>query len=261
MDFVNLNEILVLVLIFVPLEMLLPARPNQRRFRRGWFNDVVYLLGNGIVIRFGFILLIGSLVAWWGPVPTDGFVSRQPLWLQIIGAIVVADAGFYAVHRMFHAVPWLWRFHSVHHSIEELDWLAAHRVHPADQIIHSSASYLPLFLLGFPAEAIGVHAVLYFVHSHLIHSNVRVGFGPFGYIVASPQFHHWHHANHPEAHDRNFAPTLVWLDRLFGTLHVPAHMPTRYGTDDPVPTDYLRQMVYPLMRQRPVPVVAEVSAP
>lgn len=257
MNLIDVRAILVLVLIFVPLELLLPARPEQRTFRRHWLNDVVYLLANGIVIRVGFVLLVGGFVAWWGPVASTGFVARQPLWLQVIGAVAVADAGFYAVHRLFHAVPWLWRFHSVHHSIEELDWLAAHRVHPADQIVHSAASYLPLFMLGFPVEAIAAHGIIYLVQSHLIHSNVRIGFGPLRHVVASPQFHHWHHSNHPEARDRNFAPSLTWLDRLFGTLHLPDHVPTRYGTDDAVPPDYLRQLVWPLMRQRPVATTAE----
>ena len=56
-------------------------------------------------------------------------VARQPYWIQVIEAVILADLGFYVAHRLFHGVPWLWRFHAIHHSIQELDWLASVRVH------------------------------------------------------------------------------------------------------------------------------------
>ncbi|WP_246672129.1 MULTISPECIES: sterol desaturase family protein [unclassified Mesorhizobium] len=86
------------------------------------------------------------------PEALSATVQSQPLWLQAIEALIIADIGFYLAHRAFHAVPFLWRFHAIHHSIEEMDWLAAHRVHPVDQILTKSASFLPLFALGFQAR-------------------------------------------------------------------------------------------------------------
>jgi sterol desaturase/sphingolipid hydroxylase (fatty acid hydroxylase superfamily) len=154
--------------------------------------------------------------------------------------------GFYLVHRAFHKVPWLWRFHAVHHSIEEMDWLAAHRVHPIDQILTKGASLIPIFALGFASEPMFLFAVMYRWQALLIHSNVRIGFGPLRWIFASPQFHHWHHANHREAFDTNFAGQLSLLDLLFGTMHLPGReTPRLYGTDDPVPGDYVGQLAYP----------------
>ncbi len=252
---IDFRQILVLVLIFVPLQLLLPLRPDQRIFRKHWLNDTVYLLGNGLIIRAGVVVALGVLLATVQPlVPAaiTGFVGGQPLWLQAIGAIVVADIGFYAHHRLFHAVPFLWRFHAVHHSIEELDWLAAHRVHPVDQIVSSTFSLLPLLLLGFSAPAIAIYAFTYLLQSHLVHANVRLDFGPLRGVIASPHYHHWHHANDPGAHDRNFSAQLTFMDRLFGTLHMPAGTPHRYGTDDPVPAIYPLQLLWPFTRpERP----------
>ena len=54
-------------------------------------------------------------------------IAFQPLAHTSVLVLLIADLGFYIAHRMFHMVPFLWRFHSVHHSIEEMDWLAAHR--------------------------------------------------------------------------------------------------------------------------------------
>lgn len=248
-NLIDFQGILILVLIFMPLERLVPNRAAQPVLRRHWLNDSVYLIVNTIVIRFGFIALIGVLMAGARAVVPAGVgeaVRAMPLWLQAIAAIAVADVGFYAAHRMFHAVPMLWRFHSIHHSIEELDWLAAHRVHPVDQIIVSAASLVPVFALGFSGGAVAVLAFTYMLQSHLIHANTRIGFGPLRYVLASPLYHHWHHAN-DGTKNSNFSAQLIFMDWIFGTLRLPDRMPERYGIDDPVPTDYVRQLAYPFL--------------
>ena len=245
------RQLLVLVLIFAPLERIFPLRAHQGPLRRAWTTDTIYLLVNSFVVKFffvGVLLLALPLIERSVPGSLQATVGGLPLWVQFPLAVVIADLGFYLHHRMFHAIPALWKFHAVHHSIEELDWLAAHRVHPFDQVVSNSMSLLPLFALGFSAEAMALHAVCYFVQSHLIHSNTRLRFGPLERLLASPHFHHWHHANHHEAHDRNFGgQTLIW-DRLFGTLHQPQTFPAQYGAGDDVPPGYLRQMAWPFLR-------------
>ena len=155
-------------------------------------------------------------------------------------------------------------FHAIHHSIEELDWLAAARVHPVDQILTKGVSLVPVVALGFSEWAIAVYAVLYQWQSVLIHANVRIGFGPLRLLFASPEFHHWHHSNDREARDRNFAGQLSFLDALFGTLHMPrGRMPTVYGLDRPIPHRYAYQLLYPFVgdgAQQPVPALASTEA-
>lgn len=245
------RQILVLLLIFAPLERLVPLRPHQGLFRRDWTIDTVYLIVNGFLIRLlfmGVLLMALPLMDGGSLAGVQARVSALPLWVQIPLAILIADLGFYLHHRLFHAVPALWKFHAVHHSIEQLDWLAAHRVHPVDQLASNCLSLLPLFALGFSAEAMAFHALSYFLQSHLIHANVRLRFGPLEWLLASPRFHHWHHADQRDAHDRNFGgQTLLW-DRLFGTIHMPTMFPERYGTADAAPIGYLRQLAWPFVR-------------
>lgn len=246
-------QIAIAVAVFVPLEMLRPAYPGQRRFRRHWLNDVVFLLGNGFFVRAGYALLFALFLPGFSRLLPDGltgFVVSQPLWVQLPAAIIIGDIGMYAAHRMFHAVPFLWRFHAVHHSIEELDWLAAHRTHPLDQAISSGLSILPLLALGFSEAAMASYGLVYLLQSHLLHANVRLPFGPFARLVASPHFHHWHHANVPGSHDKNFSAQLTFMDWIFGTLHLPEALPARYGTDDDVPQIYPLQLLWPLTRER-----------
>jgi sterol desaturase/sphingolipid hydroxylase (fatty acid hydroxylase superfamily) len=146
-------------------------------------------------------------------------------------------------------VPWLWQFHAVHHSIEEMDWLAAGRIHPVDQVVTKGLSMLPLALLGFSAEAILIHSAIFLVQTYLEHANIKLKLGPLTWLIAGPEFHHWHHSKEREAYDKNYAAQLPFLDLLFGTYHMPeGRMPSAYGVDDPVPTNYLTQMAYPFKR-------------
>src|SRR5262249_17185411 len=97
---------------------------------------------------------------WVVPLPVRAAIADQPYWLQIVEIIVIADLGIYFVHRMFHSIPLLWRFHQIHHSSEELDWLAAYRVHPVEQIAFRGISLAPIFALGFSDAAIAVSQYL-----------------------------------------------------------------------------------------------------
>jgi sterol desaturase/sphingolipid hydroxylase (fatty acid hydroxylase superfamily) len=236
-------------LIFISLERVLAIRPEQKMLRRGWFNDLVYWVVNGHIISFflaAFVTCIVFTTSWLVPESVHATVAAQPYWLQFIEALVLSDIGFYFTHRAFHAIPVLWKFHAIHHSIEELDWLAAARVHPVDQIMTKGASLLPVFALGFSDVVIGAYMLLYSWQSVLIHSNVRINFGPLRWLLASPEFHHWHHSKDRQARDRNFAGQLPLLDVIFGTLHMPlGQRPTAYGIDAPMPENYLSQLAHP----------------
>ena len=189
-ELLALKTILIIALVFVPLERITSLHPEQKILRAHWANDLIYLFLNSILIQLGLLLLTGAAmigVRLAMPDVVGASVRSQPLWLQAIEVIVIADCGFYAAHRAFHEVPFLWRFNAIHHSIEEMDWLAAHRVHPLDQILTKAASVLPVFALGFSDAAIAIFALSYQCQSLLIHSNTRIGFGPLRWVLASPR--------------------------------------------------------------------------
>ncbi|MCE9508166.1 MAG: sterol desaturase family protein [Alphaproteobacteria bacterium] len=244
-----LTPFLIACLVFVPVERVLAFRPEQKIFRRGWGVDLTHVMVTGFLIKAGTIVLFALSAAFLEkqiPAHLRAAVAAQPFWLAFLEVLLIADLGFYWVHRAFHAIPLLWKFHSVHHSIEEMDFLAAHRVHPLDQILTRSATLLPVFALGFSPQVILLWTAVYHAQSLLLHSNIKLGFGPLRRIIALPVFHHWHHARHPEAVDRNFSGQLSLLDLLFGTLHLPpGKVPEKYGIDAPVPGSYLGQLAHP----------------
>jgi sterol desaturase/sphingolipid hydroxylase (fatty acid hydroxylase superfamily)/protein-S-isoprenylcysteine O-methyltransferase Ste14 len=243
------TAVFILACIFIPLERLLPLHADQPTLRRDWANDLLYVLLNGFLVRAGFTfvaaLFMGGFTHLFGADPTP-WVGDLPLWAQVIGAIVIADIGYYTAHRICHSVPFLWKFHAVHHSIEEMDWLATHRVHPMDQIFTNTLSLLPVWCLGFSLEALIIHQALYQIQALLLHSNLKITFGPLKWLIASPEYHHWHHANERDAYDRNFAAQLSIIDVIAGTVFLPfKRQPKAYGVNEPVPRHYHQQLVYP----------------
>src|SRR5687768_4442615 len=137
MKLFNVWQFLLVAAVFVPLERLLALRKDQRILRANWRLDLVYTFVNGALITAGIMILVlvaGTVFAHVVPKRLRSGVGSQPFLIQFIEAVVAADLLFYSAHRLFHAVPFLWQFHEVHHSIEEMDWLAAARVHPFDQI-------------------------------------------------------------------------------------------------------------------------------
>jgi sterol desaturase/sphingolipid hydroxylase (fatty acid hydroxylase superfamily) len=173
-------------------------------------------------------------------------VTTQPLGLQLAEAFLVASFGGYFGHRAAHQVPLLWRFHKVHHSLSDMDWLASGHLHPIDTIWTRSCTVIPLFALGFSKVSFGGIVAVTTLWAIFIHANVRFTFGPLRYALATPEFHHWHHANAPDAYNSNFAGDFPWIDALFGTLHLPkGRRPASYGIDEVQPDGYLRQLAWP----------------
>jgi sterol desaturase/sphingolipid hydroxylase (fatty acid hydroxylase superfamily) len=259
----DLILLLALALVFTPLEWLRPVR----RVAVDWARlrtDVLHVFFSGSLVRLGVAALSMGLMWAAAPVLPHGLglaVRSQPGWLQFVEIFLISDFAFYCAHRMIHATPWLWRFHEVHHSSEKLDWIAGHRLHPIDQTLQASIIAAPTVLLGFSPEPFLAFALIYRWHAEFTHANIRVNFGPLRWLIASPQYHHWHHADEPEAWDHNFGGQLVIFDWLFGTLHLPDRMPAKYGLSAPIAKDYIGQLLHPFRRRDAAPAEPAQPAP
>ena len=246
-------ELLVLGLVFIPLEGVFPLRA-QRAFRPGWQTDLKHFFVShaGVqLLSFASMIPAQALFAWTVQLPFQQAVAAQPVWLQLLQMLLLVDLATYWVHRAFHHYPLLWRFHAVHHSSEHIDWLAGSRMHPLDVLAMRAAAFVPVFVLGFAPAALYAYLVFVSFHAVFIHANVRWRFGAARWCISTPEFHHWHHASDGEGIDKNFAAFLPLWDKLFGTAHLPAHWPRRYGlAGAPLPEGYLAQLLHPFRRQR-----------
>ncbi|XXF75428.1 sterol desaturase family protein [Myxococcaceae bacterium GXIMD 01537] len=244
----------VLAAIFGPLERTHSARPGQRVFRPEWGVDLSFMLGQYLVWGPLVILALESLHGALRSLPLGGlraWVAAQPVWLQVIEATALCDLLVYWGHRLSHQVDWLWRFHAVHHSVEHLDWLAAHREHPLDGLYTQVLCNLPALVLGISFGPLAMVVAFRGLWAAFIHSNVRVPLGPLGFLFGSPELHHWHHAR-VEATRHNFANLAPWVDWLFGTYHRPEGE-ERYalGLTEPFARGYVAQLLSPLRRRGP----------
>jgi sterol desaturase/sphingolipid hydroxylase (fatty acid hydroxylase superfamily) len=242
----------IFFLVFTPLERFFALRKDQKIFREGWRTDVVHFLLNRFLIDAGSLIVIVALAISWRFAISPDFQARvaaQAFWLQFIEAVLVVDVCGYFYHRLSHSSPFLWKFHAVHHSSARMDWLASARVHPLDQIFSRAAAFVPLYALGFTRETFGAYLIFAVIIAVFNHSNVRLRFGFLRWIIVTPEYHHWHHSNDPEARNKNFSGQLPVLDLIFGTLYLPKNKrPETYGISEPMPEGYLAQLKFPFTK-------------
>src|SRR5687768_6416804 len=189
---------LFLCLVFWPLEAAFPARRGQKLLRPRWATDLCFLLGQYLLWGGVVLWVLTHFADWLDGVMPAGFrqvVATQPWWLQAIEVVLLSDVLIYWGHRLQHRLGFLWKFHSIHHSAEHLDWLAAHREHPLDSVYTIGLVNLPAFLLGFPLETLAGLIAFRGIWAIYIHSNVRLPIPGFlRVLVGAPELHHWHHA-------------------------------------------------------------------
>lgn len=244
-------SLLFLVVLFRPMEKLFPAKRGQRFFRPEWWTDMFFLLGQYLLwggLVFSTLFYFRDVLQGWVPQGFRDAVAAQPWWAQAIEVVVLSDFCIYWGHRLQHNVPWLWKFHSIHHSAEHLDWLAAHREHPLDTIYTMGLINLPPFLLGFPLETLAGFLAFRGLWAIYIHSNVRLPIGPLRVLIGAPELHHWHHDR--DRHAGNYANISPLMDVLFGTYRCPNHEPESFGINEPIARHYLGQLWHPFRRRK-----------
>lgn len=263
MNVLRLSAWLVfLSVIFVPLERLYALHP-QKTVQQSAAQDVGFYFLSGLLPALLLVLPLSLVAAAAHALVPHGFqdmVASWPLWMRIVVGLVVGEVGFYWGHRWAHEIPWLWRFHAVHHHPTSIYFLISARAHPIDMVFIRLCGLIPAYILGVasPLTPNGsvVPALIILVATtwgFFIHANVRWRLGPLEWLVATPAFHHWHHTL-DDPRDRNYASMLPWMDRIFGTHYLPPDQwPRAYGIEDALPATMAGQLMYPL-RLQPQPI-------
>ena len=243
-------------ILFIPLEKLFGRLTDQPLFRMDWKEDLFYFLVGSLLVQiFAFLSMSPSLMiventSSWGHFRQ--WVANQPIALQVLEIMLLTDLFQYWFHRLFHEIPFLWRFHAVHHSTTKMDWLASSRMHVFEIIGLRAVTIIPMFTLGFNQESLSVYILIVLVYASYIHSNVKFDIEWLKPVIVTPRFHHWHHGIEKEAINVNYAIHFSWLDKLFGTYYMPANKwPSGYGVGgNPVPKGYIKQFLYPFQKKK-----------
>lgn len=255
-------------LVFFSMELFRPWRKDQPKFRKDFWLDAFYMFFNFFLFSLVIYNAASEVVVNWfhqllGFFGIENLVAIHigswPVWSQLLILLVVRDFIHWNVHRMLHRVAWLWEFHKVHHSVEEMGFAAHLRFHWMENVVYRVLEYIPLAMIGFGiTEFFIVHAFTTLV-GHFNHSNLRVPLGPLKYIFNNPQMHIWHHArNMPKKHrfGMNFGLTLSLWDYLFKTACIPhdgRDIPLGFGGMKEFPKTFWGQSFHGLWKKKKKP--------
>lgn len=239
--------LILLGILFIPLERKFFSYGDWRAFRPQFWTDVAYHFSTWGIVFFEFTVVSKELVM---PMPFHSsaqFFAEVPFWMITLLVVFITTFMDYWGHRLLHT-PRFWPLHVIHHSSKQVDWLAATRVHPLELIFLRGSQALPLWLLGFPKEAYVVNLLIWFLYGDFTHANLRFSLGPLKNWMVNPSYHHWHHSKIREREgDTNFGGFLTIWDRAFGTFHpADGNKPLELGVETDLPAGYFHQLIYPL---------------
>jgi sterol desaturase/sphingolipid hydroxylase (fatty acid hydroxylase superfamily) len=249
---------LALAAAFTVLTAFWACNPGQPWWRkRDLVTDLCYWFFIPVIARYLRIgLLIVGAALLFRITTADGLIAfydnghgplaALPLPVQMIIFLVGEDIILYWAHRLFHGQR-MWRYHAVHHSSEELDWISAARFHPVELFLRGVSADVIMLLIGISPNVLVVLGPLTIAHSAFVHANLNWTLGPFKYVIATPVFHRWHHTAADRGGEKNFASTFPILDILFGTFYMPkGELPDGYGIGEPeYPASFPAQLVHP----------------
>lgn len=246
-------DLFIMVLLFVPIELAFPKNKLQSKFHEEWRTDLIYFGISHLAIQLFGVITKKPAVAFFGWMNLESFqlwVQDLPFVIELLLALLITDLFQYWAHRFFHSHHYLWRFHSVHHSTKNMDWLAGSRTHFIDIFFTRSISYIPLYVMGFSTLTFNVYIIFIAIHAVLIHVNTSINFGFLKYIITTPQYHFWHHCEETEHYGKNFAVVFPFIDKLFGTYHLPGNKwPKGTGlVDASFPKGFVRQLIFPFTK-------------
>jgi sterol desaturase/sphingolipid hydroxylase (fatty acid hydroxylase superfamily) len=202
-------------------ETVASARPARAATPPRWASNFALMAVNqGLLTALTPISNAGT--AWFAGERGIGVfnVLDAPVWLAFAATLVAMDAARYAIHRLFHAIPLLWRLHRVHHSDLDYDLTVGLRFHPLETVVANALLTAVVLALGAPFWAVVASDALTIAHGFFAHGNVAL---PRAFdrvlrrFLVTPAMHTTHHSIEPDESMSNLGSLLPWWDRLFGT--------------------------------------------
>ncbi|NIP14953.1 MAG: sterol desaturase family protein [Pseudomonadales bacterium] len=210
----------VLVMLAI-LEAALPRRRRQVSRMARWPSNLGLSAFNQVILR---LLLPASAVVLAARMQQDGsgLLAQMtlPAWIDLIAAILILDLAIYLQHRLYHAVPVLWRFHRMHHADLDFDVTTGIRFHPVSLLLSGLIKLSVVLIIGPSPVAVLVFEVLLNATTMFNHSNLRIPPGLdrlLRLVIVTPDMHRVHHSSNPDETNRNFGFSFPWWDLLFRT--------------------------------------------
>lgn len=258
--------LLGLSLFFWLLEIVVPWRKGQPLIRQDFWLDGFYMFFNFFLfslIGFNAISNIGveafnDFLGFFGIQNLVAFeIQSWPVWAQLLTLFVLRDFIQWNVHRLLHRSDWLWRFHKVHHSVQQMGFAAHLRFHWGETVVYRTIEYIPLAMIGFGIQDFFLVHIFATAIGHFNHSNLHIPLGPLRYLFNNPQMHIWHHAKHlPHRYGANYGISLSVWDYLFGTAYLPEDgrdIELGFKEVEAYPKSFLEQQFHPFKERSAIP--------
>lgn len=208
----------------VAVERLLPFRSaGANGMRREFRHLTLWAIGAGLVLGVSFATALGAAEA--ARLAGFGLLNRWSLPdpAAILVTVLVLDVWTYALHRLYHGVPILWRLHRVHHSDESLTATTGIRFHPAEVLLSALLRIPVVLLLGASVSGVVVFEIVLLAASQFQHADIRLPdrwARTLGAVLITPNLHRTHHSVLGAEADSNFGTISSVWDRLFATLRL-----------------------------------------
>ncbi|MEB8329213.1 sterol desaturase family protein [Flavobacteriaceae bacterium KMM 6897] len=248
--------LIAISLLVWALEILFPWRKDQSIFRKDFWLDGFYMFFNFFIFAIvisGFYKLLQVLFKDIGLTSKSLAIfdlSNLPMVFQLILFFVVLDFVQWFTHILLHKYAFLWKFHKVHHSVKEMGFAAHLRYHWMENILYKPLKTFGVMILGGfePEQAYIVHFIAIAI-GHFNHSNIKITWGPFKYLLNNPVMHLYHHAySLPKGtYGVNFGISLSLWDYIFKTNYIPedsGDIKLGFKGDDKFPKDFVGQITY-----------------
>ena len=252
--------LIIISLVVFLLEIIFPWRKNQPIIRKDFWLDIFYMFFNFFVLNLIILIALSNVTA---QLFNDFFsmfglqlkslqlinLSQFPKIAVLLIFFVVSDFVQWNTHRMLHFVPFLWKFHKTHHSVQQMGFAAHLRYNWAEPIIYKSMLYIPIALIGgFEIQDVFMVHFFTIAIGHLNHANLGWDYGFLKYVFNNPKMHIWHHTKQmPNKNGINFALTLSVWDFIFKTSYIPydgRDNELGFANDEHFPKNFLKQELF-----------------
>jgi sterol desaturase/sphingolipid hydroxylase (fatty acid hydroxylase superfamily) len=215
------GSFVALFVVLAVLEARLPRRPAAGTRLPRWGHNLGLAVAATLLVRL--VLPMGAvgvaLVAQARGLGLFNAVDTAP-GLAIAASLLLLDLAIYFQHRLFHAVPWLWRLHRVHHADPAFDVSTALRFHPLEIALSMLLKAVVVVALGVPPAAVLVFEIVLNACALFNHANLCLPASldaALRRVLVTPDMHRVHHSVDPAETHSNFGFNLAWWDRLFHT--------------------------------------------
>jgi sterol desaturase/sphingolipid hydroxylase (fatty acid hydroxylase superfamily) len=197
--------------------------PVQSRLQHVSINLIIFG-GNSLIAQF---IAGWALFIWSHYVTSEGWGLLYYLHLgpasHLIASIILLDLAAYGMHRLYHRIPFLWRFHRAHHSDLDIDSTTSLRFHLGEVLMTGAMKALGVLALGVSPVGFLLSETLTLAAGLFSHGNVRLP----GMLeqrlrlaIVTPTMHWIHHSRRPSEHNTNLGAVFSGWDRLFGTYYM-----------------------------------------